>query len=58
MPTQLSPEEQKEMFKQAMKEWIDDKYILLGKFTLGMLATLGLGAFTYFVLSMSGWRHG
>ena len=48
-------EEQKEIFKEAIKEWLDGKYKLVGKWTVhGFLACLVV-ALGYVILFAHGW---
>ncbi len=46
----------KEAYKEAANEFLNDKFALFGKWSLGALAALGLTALVYFILSMSGWH--
>lgn len=41
----MTPEEQKEIFKQAIKEWMDDQYALLGRWVVTKLLIAGVTAF-------------
>lgn len=51
---ELDREEQKSIVKEAIREWLDEKYTELGKWTLhGMLAA-GLGALAYFLATHGG----
>jgi hypothetical protein len=54
----MDPEEQKKIFKEALKEWMDEKYVALGKWSMGMIAALAMGALAYFILWANGWRQG
>lgn len=61
MPDQLkenlSKEEVKEATKDAIKEWMDEKFIQVGKWSVSVLTVAALGALTYFILVSNGWRH-
>lgn len=46
----------KRAFKEAMKEWLDEKYATVGKWTLRSLVAAGLTALLYFILVMNGWH--
>lgn len=46
----------KEAFKEAFKEWLDDKFTTLGKWTARAIAALALGALLYFILWVNGWH--
>lgn len=43
--------------KEAIKEWLDEQFAKLGKWTLGSLAALGLAALVYLILWANGWRQ-
>jgi len=55
----MSPEEQKKLHKEAIKEaigeWLDKQFILVGKWTLRGLASAGLGLFLYTYAAAHGW---
>lgn len=46
----------KEALKEALYEWMDDKFALLGKWTAGSIAVAMLGAIVWFILTMEGWH--
>ncbi len=48
--------EMRDSMKQAIKEWLDEKFSQFGKWSLGAIAALTLAALLYFILSMSGWH--
>lgn len=56
----MSAQDEKEVMKAAMKEalreWLDEKYATFGRFSLHGLAAAGLGAVAYFVLILNGWH--
>jgi hypothetical protein len=43
--------------KEALKEWLDEKFVAFGKWSLASLAALGLAALVYFILTANGWKH-
>ena len=43
--------------KEALKEWLDSKFVAFGKWSLASLAALGLAALVYFILRANGWQH-
>ena len=43
--------------KEALKEWLDEKFTTFGKWAAASLAALGLAAFVYFILWAHGWKH-
>lgn len=47
----LTREELKEVQKQALKEWMDEKFVLVGKWSLGVIITALLGAFMSYLIS-------
>lgn len=49
--------EAKEVQKEAIKEWIDEKFAQFGKYSLGAAAAATIGALTYFILTMNGWHR-
>lgn len=49
-------EEQKAVVKEALKEWLDEKFLLFGKWTAAGFAALLFAAGCYFVLKMNGWE--
>lgn len=56
MPQDQDPEVLKAAFKEAMKEWLDEKYAMVGRWSVRIIVTAGLGALMYWVLHMSGWH--
>lgn len=50
-------EAMKAAVKEALREWLNEKFTQFGKWSLGSLAALGLAALVYFILAMNGWRH-
>lgn len=56
MPTNLSKEEAKEAMKEAIKEWMDDQFARLGKWSAGGIIVAALGALGYFIMTMNGWH--
>lgn len=51
----LTKDEIKAVAKQAIKEWLDDKLLAFGIWSLKTIACLALAALLYFILKMSGW---
>lgn len=55
----MTPEEQKELHKEAIKEaiseWLDKQFTTLGKWTLKGLASAGLAVFIYLYAAAHGW---
>jgi putative flippase GtrA len=42
--------------KEALKEWLDEKYTAFGKYSFFGLGGFILSAFIYFILTTNGWR--
>jgi hypothetical protein len=53
---QLSKAEVKIAMKEALKEWLDEKYTAFGKYSFFGLGGFILSAFIYFILTTNGWR--
>ena len=51
----MSKGDQKEVIKEALKEWLDEKYAIFGRWTLRSLLALLLAAVTYLAFK-TGWR--
>jgi hypothetical protein len=49
-------ERQKEILKEALKEWMDEKFALLGKWAFSAFGVALIGALTYFILWTNGWK--
>jgi hypothetical protein len=47
----------KDAVKEALKEWLDDKFLLVGKYTVNGIIAAGLAALVYFILTNQGWNH-
>jgi hypothetical protein len=50
-------EEEKEVLKEALREWLDAKFAEFGKWSLGSIVCAAFIALIYFMLSMNGWSH-
>lgn len=53
---QLSKTEIKLAMKEALKEWLDEKYLTFGKYSFWSLGGLVLASFIIFILTMNGWK--
>lgn len=50
--------EMKSAVKEAIKEWLDSKFLEFGKWTFRSLMAAALGAMAYLILWANGWgRH-
>jgi hypothetical protein len=56
----MTPDEQKEIHKEAIKEaiseWLDKQFITLGKWTLKGIAAMGLAVLVYLWAAAHGWH--
>ena len=56
----MTPDEQKKMHKEAIKEaiqeWLDKQFIVLGKWTLKGLSAMSLAALVYLWAASHGWN--
>lgn len=46
----------KQLFKEAFKEWLDEKFLQFGKWSFRTISLLVFSAVVYFVLQMNGWH--
>jgi hypothetical protein len=47
----------KEVLKEALKEWLDEKFAAFGRWSFTTIAILGLSALAYFILTINGWHR-
>lgn len=47
----------KDAMKEAMKEWLDEKITIFGRWSLRSLGAALIVALIYFVLTINGWGH-
>lgn len=47
----------KEIFKEALKEWLDEKFAEFGRWSLMGLGAAALAGMVALVLYSQGWRH-
>ena len=52
----LDPQAQKELFKQAIKEWMDEKYADLGKWVLKKIVVAAVVSFLAWYISINGFK--
>jgi hypothetical protein len=52
----MSDQETKDALKEALKEWLDEKFSQFGKWSAGGIMVAVLGALTYFILQVNGWH--
>jgi len=53
--SELTPEEQRALIKEAIKEWLDEQYAKIGKLTVRTLAVAGVGLLLYTMVKLKGW---
>lgn len=56
MPEALDKEEAKDVVKEALKEWLDEKFAQFGKWSAVTLSAGVLVALVLFILTMNGWK--
>jgi hypothetical protein len=47
----------KAAFKEAAREWLDNKFAEFGKWSAMAIAAAALVALIYFILKLNGWNH-
>lgn len=47
----------KEAVREALKEWLDEKFTMVGKWTVNSVLAVALAGLVYFVLAWNGWKH-
>lgn len=48
---------QRRIVKEAIKEWMDEKFVDFGRWTFTAFLASLLGALIYFMLIANGWHH-
>jgi hypothetical protein len=56
MMGELDKNDVKEALKEGMREWLDEKFAIFGKWSLAGLGAMALTALCYFILSLNGWH--
>ncbi len=51
----LSEEDMKNALKKALKEWLDEKYAEVGRWSIHAIVVAALGALTFWILHQNGW---
>lgn len=57
MPIDPKNEAIKEALKEGIREWLDEQFAELGKWTMRGIAAAALAAFVYLWLVSNGWTH-
>lgn len=52
----MSDQDTKDALKEALKEWLDEKFATFGKWSLGAIGAAALGALAWFILTANGWH--
>lgn len=52
----MTEKDQKEIMKEAIKEWMDDQYSKFGRFILGKLLWAGLASFLIWHITARGYK--
>lgn len=55
-PSEQQRDDMKAAFKEAMKEWLDDKFATFGKWSIAGILSMILVALTYLALQLAGWK--
>lgn len=60
MPDQINPKDEdvKRALKEGLKEWLDEQFATLGKWTVGGLLAAALVGLVYLALIGAGWHKG
>jgi len=53
---EMTPEDVKAQMKLAIKEWLNEKFADLGKWSLGGIMVAGLGGIAYFMIWVNGYH--
>jgi len=53
----VDEDKMKEALKEALKEWMDDKLLQFGKFSIASIGIMGVVALVYFILKLYGWSR-
>jgi predicted ferric reductase len=56
MMSELDAEIVKAAMKEGLKEWLDEKFSTLGKWSAGTFAALALVAVVWLILRSQGWQ--
>lgn len=53
----MQDKEIKAELKAALREWLDEQFAAVGKWTLRGLAVMGFGALVWLILTANGWHR-
>lgn len=51
-----TPDQLKEIIKEALKEWLDEKFSTFGRWSFYTVGGIVLAALFYFVMVINGWK--
>lgn len=54
--SKLRKSEMKAVVKEAIKEWLDEQAMLIGKWSFRFILMSALGVLAYFILTSQGWH--
>lgn len=54
--TDLNSNDQKELIKQAIKEWMDEKYAEIGRWTVRVVLTSALSGLLFWYIQTKGFK--
>lgn len=52
----LTRDDEKQIVKEALKEWLDAKFSLFGKWAFGSLVSIALAGLLYLFFMTQGWK--
>lgn len=55
--TPFTKDQFKDVVKEALKEWLDEKFLTFGKWSLTGIAAAGLALLAYFLVWSGGWHR-
>lgn len=56
MPDYNSKDETKAIIKEALKEWMDEKFLMFGRWSASGIAAAAFAALIYLILRSQGWH--
>lgn len=54
--TELNPEDQKAIMKQAIKEWMDDRYADIGRWAVKTILVAAVTSFLFWYIQARGFK--
>lgn len=56
MPLEIDREDQKRIIKEAIREWLDEKYAAFGRWSFDGILAAALGALGYYLATHGGFK--